>query len=175
MHDCLERGEAPLASHLLYTQSSILDDDVAEERTLGINAGFAWAKHAELSAVYTDFGISDGMKLGIEDAEKNNRPVEYRKLFDFSDMKQSKQIDELSKYTYKNADIIEESNVCACYFCLKTFPSHLVIDFVDKGKTALCPVCKTESVYGDASGFSMHPKFVALAGKWYFDGSSETF
>jgi len=111
----------------------------------------------------------------IEDAEKNNRPVEYRKLFDFSDMKQSKQIDELSKYTYKNADIIEESNVCACYFCLKTFPSHLVIDFVDKGKTALCPVCKTESVYGDASGFSMHPKFVALAGKWYFDGSSETF
>ena len=31
MADCLARGEAPFASHLLYTQPGILDDDIPEE------------------------------------------------------------------------------------------------------------------------------------------------
>ena len=39
--DCLARGEAPFASHLLYTQPGVLDDDVPGERALGIAAGFA--------------------------------------------------------------------------------------------------------------------------------------
>lgn len=34
--DCLKRGEAPLASHLLYTQPGILDDNNPGERALGI-------------------------------------------------------------------------------------------------------------------------------------------
>ena len=34
--DCLRRGEAPIASHLLYTQPGVLDDDVPEERAQGI-------------------------------------------------------------------------------------------------------------------------------------------
>lgn len=34
--DCLKRGEAPFASHLLYTQPGVLDDGVpAEDRWLG--------------------------------------------------------------------------------------------------------------------------------------------
>lgn len=38
--DCLLRGEAPFASHLLYTQ--VLRDEVPEERELGMEAGFSW-------------------------------------------------------------------------------------------------------------------------------------
>lgn len=38
MKDCLDRGEAPYASHLLYTQSGILDDTVPAERELGMKA-----------------------------------------------------------------------------------------------------------------------------------------
>ena len=34
--DCLERKEAPFASHLIYTQA--LDDNVPSERELGIKA-----------------------------------------------------------------------------------------------------------------------------------------
>jgi hypothetical protein len=41
MRDSLMRGEAPFASHLLYTQEGVLLDSVPEERTLGIEAGFA--------------------------------------------------------------------------------------------------------------------------------------
>jgi hypothetical protein len=32
LHDCLEPGEAPFASHLLYTQPGVLCDGVANER-----------------------------------------------------------------------------------------------------------------------------------------------
>ena len=80
MHDCLKRGEAPYASHLLYTQPGVLNDDVAHERELGIEAGLLWGEVAEKTVVYEDHGITAGMKLGIERAEKAGRPVEYRKL-----------------------------------------------------------------------------------------------
>ncbi|MDO8558168.1 MAG: hypothetical protein Q7S09_03190 [bacterium] len=77
----LRRREAPLASHLLYTQSGVLDDTIPEERALGIEAGLTWGNLAEASVVYTDLGISGGMQQGIERAEKEKRPVERRRLF----------------------------------------------------------------------------------------------
>lgn len=76
--DSLGRGEAPFASHLLYTQ--VLDDSDPVERSVGIMAGFGWAVHAQLTAVYTDLGISAGMEAGIEHARRRGRRVEYRKL-----------------------------------------------------------------------------------------------
>lgn len=82
MYDCLLRGEAPLASHLLYTQIEVLDDSITEERNLGMEAGFAWGEVAELTVVYCDYGISPGMKSGIERAEKANRSIEYRFLYE---------------------------------------------------------------------------------------------
>ncbi|MFH0873386.1 MAG: hypothetical protein V1846_00915 [Candidatus Komeilibacteria bacterium] len=78
MRDCLLRGEYPLASHLLYTQAGILNDEISEERQLGIEAGLAWAEKAEATVVYTDRGISSGMQQGIERARACGRPVEYR-------------------------------------------------------------------------------------------------
>jgi len=80
MHDCLLRGEAPFASHLLYTQPGVLRDGFAPERNLGIEAGLTWGEGAQLTAVYTDRGISHGMKLGIMRAERLGRLVEYRTL-----------------------------------------------------------------------------------------------
>ena len=76
--DCLRRGEAPYASHLFFTQ--VLDDLKPEERQLGIEAGFEWGKAAEKTVVYEDYGISSGMKLGIEAAEKAGRRIEYRRI-----------------------------------------------------------------------------------------------
>lgn len=80
MLDCLSRGEAPLASHLLYTQ--VLDDTIPEYRELGIEAGFAWNELADIVAVYTDRGISLGMYRGIQVATAHDIPVEYRQLED---------------------------------------------------------------------------------------------
>lgn len=80
VRDCLARGEAPLVSHLLYTQPGILDDGILEERALGIQAGHAWYKVAEGCVVYTDLGISPGMERGIDQAIQNGIEVEYRNL-----------------------------------------------------------------------------------------------
>jgi hypothetical protein len=80
LRDCLERGEAPFASHLLYTQPRVLDDQVPEERARGIEAGLAWGAKADKTVVYIDRGISPGMRQGIERAKREGRPVEYRTL-----------------------------------------------------------------------------------------------
>lgn len=85
MRDCLLRGEAPFASHLLYTQPGVLDDLVPAERELGIAAGLAWGSKALLTVVYTDLGISDGMQLGINRAHAIGRRVEMRRLPGWSD------------------------------------------------------------------------------------------
>lgn len=80
VRDSLSRGEAPIASHLLYTQPGILNDLVPEERQWGIDAGLAWRRVAEASVVYTDLGISRGMEYGIAAAKDAGVPVEYRSL-----------------------------------------------------------------------------------------------
>lgn len=76
----LMMGEAPIASHLLYTQPNILDDDSPRERQWGIDAGLAWARVAEATIIYTDLGISRGMQYGIERAEAEGREIIYRSL-----------------------------------------------------------------------------------------------
>lgn len=78
LKDSLKRGEAPYASHLLYTQA--LDDTNPKERMVGMLAGFAWGLKADLVAVYTDKGISKGMEEGIRRAEVNGTPIEYRTI-----------------------------------------------------------------------------------------------
>lgn len=80
VRDALRRGEAPIASHLLYTQPGILRDNVKAERDLGIAAGLAWRTVAQASVVYTDHGISEGMQHGIDRAREAGIPVEFRSL-----------------------------------------------------------------------------------------------
>ena len=80
VRDSLGRGEAPIASHLLYTQPGILRDDIPAERQWGIAAGLAWRNVADASVVYTDRGISAGMEHGIAAAREAGKPVEFRSL-----------------------------------------------------------------------------------------------
>ena len=80
LRDCLMRGEAPFASHLLYTQDGVLRDAVPGERAHGIDAGLAWGDVADATVVYTDLGMSTGMTFGIAHAGKKAREVEYRRL-----------------------------------------------------------------------------------------------
>lgn len=76
--DCLQRGEAPFASHLLYPQ--VLDDRELRERDTGIWAGFAWAELADVCAVYQDLGVSGGMLMGAQRSARIGVEVVYRNL-----------------------------------------------------------------------------------------------
>lgn len=76
--DCCLRGESPYASHKMLTDS--LDDWNKEQRELGIKLGFEFHKVAKKVVVYTDLGISNGMKMGIKNAVELCIPVEKRSL-----------------------------------------------------------------------------------------------
>jgi hypothetical protein len=80
VRDCVLRGESPIASHLLFTQPDVLDDDDPGERALGMEAGHAWIERADASVVYEDYGVSIGMHVGINRARDAGIPVEYRRL-----------------------------------------------------------------------------------------------
>ena len=81
VRDCLLRGETPYASHLFFTQTGILDDNIAEDRILGINAGkYIIQKLGAMTVVYADLGISKGMEFGIALAKNDGRKIEFRSL-----------------------------------------------------------------------------------------------
>ena len=80
VRDSLMRGESPACSHLLFAQPGFLRDEVPEERRQGIMAGLAWGRVADCAVVYTDRGISPGMKMGIALHETQGLPIEYRQI-----------------------------------------------------------------------------------------------
>lgn len=80
MQDSLLRGEAPLAGHLFYPEPSILNDQSPDERELWATSRQAWVNTADLSAVYTDRGISARMEQGITAALRAGVPVTFRNI-----------------------------------------------------------------------------------------------
>lgn len=82
VRDSLSRGEAPIASHLLYTQPGILDDTIPDERQWGIDAGLSWKAVAEKTVVYADYGITSGMEYGIKNAKDAGLDVEIRYILE---------------------------------------------------------------------------------------------
>lgn len=80
LKDCLLSGEAPIASHLLYTQPGVLDDSVPEQRALGIQAGLEWRTTVELQVFYTDRGWSRGMLAALEQCLAEHLDFELRAL-----------------------------------------------------------------------------------------------
>lgn len=81
MLDCLSRGEAPIASHLLYTQPGVLDDNDPLMRDLGIRAGLAWASVTEGAVFYLDRGWSRGMSAAQAFYAERGTPMEMRWLW----------------------------------------------------------------------------------------------
>lgn len=76
--DSLKRGEAPFASHLLYTQ--VLQDMIPKEREAGIAANLSMIETIGRVVVYEDLGISPGMAEAIALAVLRGFPVEHRRL-----------------------------------------------------------------------------------------------
>ena len=93
MRDSLELGEYPIASHLLYTQPGILDEDKPEEREWGITAGLAWREVADLAVFYIDRGWSRGMLAARDLCKREGRPFVYRAI----ELEDTPPLDELAR------------------------------------------------------------------------------
>lgn len=76
--DTLSRNESPIASHGLFPQ--FYNDANPFERNTCMYAGWAWMRAADYIVVYTDYGISEGMRLGIEEAESCRCTIVYRQI-----------------------------------------------------------------------------------------------
>lgn len=77
--DSLTRREAPIASHLLYTQ--VLDDTDPDERARGIAAGLAWRTvPGVLPVFYIDYGWSSGMLAARDIYDREGVSYETRRI-----------------------------------------------------------------------------------------------
>lgn len=76
--DSLGKNEAPLASHLFY--SEVLNVRNPIERDIGLQSQLTWLKAADIVAVYLDFGITPAMQVAINAAVLKNKRIEYRTI-----------------------------------------------------------------------------------------------
>jgi hypothetical protein len=80
---CLANNVAPYASHGLYTQPGVLNDQVPAERKNGMRAGFAIGSKLEERWFFIDLGMTDGMIRGEEAAKKIGQPTRRIRLPDW--------------------------------------------------------------------------------------------
>lgn len=47
---------------------------------------------------------------------------------------------------FKNKSLVQRSDKVGCYHCSKIFDSKEIVQFTDKGETAICPHCNVDSI-----------------------------
>jgi RNA polymerase sigma factor (sigma-70 family) len=75
---------------------------------------------------------------------------------------------DIHKHSKNNRKELKLSRKCGCFSCGSIFDATEVEDYIDDGKTALCPYCSVDSVIGDASGIELNPKLLNELNKMYF-------
>ena len=63
---------------------------------------------------------------------------------------------------------VEASEVCGCFYCTAIFPPSAIAEWVDDGKTALCPKCGIDAVIGSASGYPVTREFLKRMKSFWF-------
>ena len=79
----------------------------------------------------------------------------------------------IHKHSSKNKFEILNSHKCACFHCFRIYDSTDVETFLkdnDGEETALCPVCTTDTIIGDASGFNLTDELIDTLAYEYLHG-----
>lgn len=72
-----------------------------------------------------------------------------------------------------NRQQILASDLCGCFYCLSTFLSSEISNWVDRDLTPLCPRCGIDSVIGSASSFPITDEFLSGMNKRWFGRGSD--
>lgn len=72
------------------------------------------------------------------------------------------------KFASLHREQVESSSFCGCFYCLEIFHPREIIEWVDEGKTALCPKCGIDSVIGSNSGVPLTNEFLNQMHKYWF-------
>lgn len=85
------------------------------------------------------------------------------------------------KHCVNNRNEIMASDVCGCFYCLKTFTPSEIDSWLEENTaeketdayTALCPYCNIDSVIGSNSGYSIDNNFLSEMNKAWFAVNEE--
>lgn len=53
---------------------------------------------------------------------------------------------EFHKLSSYHKGMLENTQKCGCFYCMKVFKPSLIEEWIDNGQTAICPYCKIDSV-----------------------------
>lgn len=73
----------------------------------------------------------------------------------------------LKDYATKNRADIEASRECGCYFCMRRYPAIAVVEYIDDGQTAVCPMCLVDAVLPDATSPIDEAILVRMHERWF--------
>jgi hypothetical protein len=65
-----------------------------------------------------------------------------------------------------NIDALDDFEECGCYFCIRTFNTDDIAEYVDNGTTALCPFCGVDAIIPG----TVNKIFLEKAHERYFTG-----
>ena len=57
-------------------------------------------------------------------------------------------VDKGHEKSRRNRSSLAKSVVCACFHCFNEYPFEQIAEWIDNGKTALCPRCGVDAVIG---------------------------
>ena len=69
-----------------------------------------------------------------------------------------------------NKKQLKKDSLCGCFYCLKIFdPKEIDFWIKDKkGKAAICPYCRIDSVIGQSSGYPITEDFLSkMKDHWF--------
>lgn len=114
----------------------------------------------------------------MDDLEKYARERESREP---GFLKKLQKVEELSMkephirahdLSFRNRKALEESEICGCFYCLKTCVASDVKKWIDRRKgteeTALCPHCGIDSLLGSSSGYPITTEFLQKMQEYWF-------
>ena len=79
----------------------------------------------------------------------------------------------IHKHSFNNKFEILNSHKCACFHCFRIYDSADVDTFskeTDGQETALCPLCISNTIIGDASGFNLTDELIDTLAYEYLQG-----
>jgi hypothetical protein len=66
-----------------------------------------------------------------------------------------------------NFRLLANGGQCGCFHCLKTFEASKIVQWVDDGRTALCPHCSIDAVISEYAD-PIHPEFLTKMYAFWF-------
>lgn len=63
---------------------------------------------------------------------------------------------------------VQGSEVCGCFYCLAVYGPGEIGEWIEAGRTAVCPRCGVDAVIGSGSGYPVTRAFLArMYAEWY--------